>query len=274
MTSSQEAQSVVAVYATHAAAEDAIKAVQQAGIDMKRLSIVGKGFHTEEHALGFYSAGDRMKFWGGRGLFWGSLWGILFGNALFFVPAIGPLLVMGPLVGWMAGVLEGAAVGGAAGILAAGLASIGIPKDSVVRYELQVKAGQFLVLANGDAALVAQVRSILLATGAGQVTSHPGAAADRALPPSSAAAGTAGDQRAAQVTREAILMLLSDEEVARVSDAESMKSLPLGEEYLDLEHLDLGVRRGLLAKVAMHDLLPRRAVHEQTWSRILKRLEA
>jgi len=274
MTTKMHESSVVAVYDAHSGAESAIKALQQAGFDMKQLSIVGKDFQTEEHAIGFYSAGDRMKVWGGQGAFWGSLWGMLFGSAFFILPVIGPIVVMGPLVGLIVGTLEGAAVGGAAGILAAGLASIGIPKDSVVRYELQVKAGQFLVLANGDAALVAQVRSILLATGAGQVTSHPGAAADRALPPSAAEAGTAGDQRAAQVTREAILMLLSDEEVARVSDAESMKSLPLGEEYLDLEHLDLGVRRGLLAKVAMHDLLPRRAVHEQTWSRILKRLEA
>ena len=79
------------------------------------MSAAAKGLHTEEHALGFYTSGDRMKFWAGQGAFFGSLWGMLLGNALFFHPAIGPVIVMGPLVAWIAGALEGAAVGGAAG---------------------------------------------------------------------------------------------------------------------------------------------------------------
>ncbi|MFM2418664.1 MAG: hypothetical protein RL385_3387, partial [Pseudomonadota bacterium] len=94
---------VVAIYDTHTGAEAAIRALQQSGVDMKQLSIVGKDFQTEEHALGYYTAGDRMKFWGGRGAFWGSLWGMLFGGAFFLIPAVGPLVVMGPLVGWLVG---------------------------------------------------------------------------------------------------------------------------------------------------------------------------
>ena len=68
---------------------------------MKHLSIVGKDFHTEEHALGFYTAGDRIKFWGGRGAFWGTLWGMLFGSAFFVIPVHGPIVVMGPLVSFL-----------------------------------------------------------------------------------------------------------------------------------------------------------------------------
>jgi hypothetical protein len=261
MTPGQEEESVVAVYGTHAAAESAVKAVQQAGIDMRKLSIVGKGFHTEEHALGFYSAGDRMRFWGGRGAFFGSLWGMLFGNALFLIPGLGPLVVMGPLVGWIAGVLEGAAVGGAAGVLAAGLASIGIPADSVVKYDLEVKAGRFLVLAHGSTDLVDRAREVLLTTGASQVTAH--------------AHPAAGDERRAEhITREAILGLLSDEEVARVSNAEASAQLSEGEEYLDLEQLDQGVRRNLRAPKLMGRVLPRRAVQERTWNEIVARLPA
>ena len=30
-------------------------------IDIKKLSIVGKEYHTEEHVVGYYNAGDRMK---------------------------------------------------------------------------------------------------------------------------------------------------------------------------------------------------------------------
>jgi len=31
---------------------------------MHKLSIVGKGYHTDEHAVGYYNTGDRMKYWG------------------------------------------------------------------------------------------------------------------------------------------------------------------------------------------------------------------
>src|ERR1039457_6037090 len=81
MTPSTQEHSVVAIYESYIGAEAALKDLQKAGLDMKRLSIIGKDFHTEEHALGFYTSGDRMKFWGVRGAFWGSLWGILFGGA-------------------------------------------------------------------------------------------------------------------------------------------------------------------------------------------------
>lgn len=60
-------QTVVAIYDSHADAESAVKALEKAGLDMKRLSIAGRGFHTEEHALGFYTSGDRIKHWGAAG---------------------------------------------------------------------------------------------------------------------------------------------------------------------------------------------------------------
>ena len=172
MTHDPQEHSAVAIYETHADAEAAVRALQQAGLDMKRLSIVGKDFHTEEQALGFYTSGDRMKFWGARGAFWGSLWGMLFGSAIFFIPAIGPIVAMGPLVGWIVGALEGAALGGAAGVLAAALTSIGIPDESVVKYELEVKAGKFLVLARGSADMIEHARVVLGTTGASQLTAH------------------------------------------------------------------------------------------------------
>jgi uncharacterized membrane protein len=172
MTDSAQEHSVVAIYHSHTLAEGAVKALQKAGLDMKRLSIVGKDFHTEEHALGFYTSGDRIKFWGGRGALWGSLWGMLFGGAFFFIPAIGPLVVMGPLVGWIVGALEGAAVGGAVGVFAAALTSIGIPKDSVVKYELEVKAGKFLVLVRGTAEIIEHAHVVLGETGASELTAH------------------------------------------------------------------------------------------------------
>jgi uncharacterized membrane protein len=174
MTSTTQEHSVVAIYETHTGAEAALKELQKAGLDMKRLSIIGQDFHTEEHATGFYTSGDRMKFWGVRGAFWGSLWGVLFGGAFFFIPVLGPLVVMGPLVGWLVGALEGAALGGAAGVLAAALGSIGIPNDSIVKYELDVKAGKFLVLARGTPEMISHAHVVLGTTGASLLAKHTG----------------------------------------------------------------------------------------------------
>jgi uracil DNA glycosylase len=58
----QKMNTVVAVYGTHPQAEEALRAFQNTGFDMKKLSIVGKDYHTEEHVIGFYNAGDRMRF--------------------------------------------------------------------------------------------------------------------------------------------------------------------------------------------------------------------
>src|SRR6202451_4584374 len=121
--------SVVAVFDEHAEAEEAVRELQKDGFDMKQLSIVGKDYHTEEHVVGYYTACDRMTYWGTLGAFWGGIWGLLFGSAFFWVPGIGPLLVAGPLVAWIVGALEGAAVVGGLSALGAALASIGIPKN-------------------------------------------------------------------------------------------------------------------------------------------------
>jgi hypothetical protein len=151
----------IAVFAGHEKAESAIRSLQNAGIDMKKLSIVGKDFHTEEHALGFYNLGDRMKFWGKLGAFWGSVTAMLFGSALLFIPVVGHLIVLGPLASTFVELLEGAALGGSAGLFGGALFSIGIPKDSVVKYEREVKAGRFLVVAQGSAAEVETARGLL-----------------------------------------------------------------------------------------------------------------
>ena len=113
-----KANAVVAVFDTHQRAEDAIKNLQRSGFDMKNLSIVAKGYSTEEQPVGFYTTGDRVTFWGGTGALWGSLWGLLFGAALFWVPGIGPLVVGGQLVAILVGALEGAVVVGGLSALA------------------------------------------------------------------------------------------------------------------------------------------------------------
>ena len=156
--------SVVAIYETHVQAEEAVKELQEAGVDMKSLSIAAKDTHADEHVVGYYNAGDRMKYWGKIGAFWGGLWGLLFGSAMFAIPGLGPILVAGPLVLWIVAGLEGAAVVGGVSAIGAGLASIGIPKDSVIQYDVALRANQFLLIVHGTREAVAKAEGILSGT--------------------------------------------------------------------------------------------------------------
>lgn len=131
---------------------------------MKSLSIAAKDTYTEEQVVGYYNAGDRMKYWGKVGAFWGGLWGLLFGSAMFAVPGLGPILVAGPLVAWIVAGLEGAAVVGGVSAIGAALASIGIPKDSVIQYDVALKANRFLLIVHGTREAVAKAEGIISGT--------------------------------------------------------------------------------------------------------------
>jgi len=139
----------VAVFLSHVAAEAAVKAFDKAGFDMRNLSIVAQDYHSEQHVVGYYNTGDRMKSWGKLGAFCGGIWGLLLGAAFFFIPGVGPVIIAGPLVASLVGALEGAAVVGGLTALGAALYGIGIPRNSILRYETELKAGKFLLLIQG-----------------------------------------------------------------------------------------------------------------------------
>jgi uncharacterized membrane protein len=166
--------SVVAIYDTHEQAEQAVKELQEAGVDMKSLSIAAKDMHTDEQVVGYYNAGDRMKHWGKVGAFWGGFWGLLFGSALFAIPGIGPILVAGPLVAWIVAGLEGAVVVGGVSALGAGLVSIGIPKDSVIKYETALKTDKYLLIVHGTREAIERARDIIEGTNHSSDTVHDG----------------------------------------------------------------------------------------------------
>ena len=151
----------VAVFDTHDQAERAVRAVNNAGIELPKISIVGRDFESEEHALGFYSLGDRVRSFGGFGAFWGTLAGLLFGAFVMFIPVFGHLIILGPLASTIVSGIEGAAIGGAAGALVGALMSIGVPKDSAIRYEKAIRANKFLVTVQGSRADMELCKDVL-----------------------------------------------------------------------------------------------------------------
>jgi len=151
----------IAVFPDHDSADTAIKKLAAAGFAMENLSVVGKGYHSEEKVVGFYNVGDRIKFWGTRGAFWGGFWGLFFGGLFITSPVTGPVVVLGFIGAMVISALENAVVVGGLAALGAVLYGIGVPKDSVLQYETDIKADGFLVMARGSNEEVARAKTIL-----------------------------------------------------------------------------------------------------------------
>ena len=162
----------VALYDQHSQAENAVKTLQRAGFDMKKISIIGKNYETEEHVMGFLNAGDRARIFGKYGAFWGGLIGMLFGSALLFVPVLGHIVILGPLAAMLFSGLQGAVVVGGVSALAGALTAIGIPKDSVLRYETALKANKFVLMVHGDSQDIARARDMLKSSGMSSFEQH------------------------------------------------------------------------------------------------------
>lgn len=168
--------SIVAIYNSHSEAEQAVAKLSAASFDIKKVSIIGKDYHSEEKVVGYYTTGDRMKSWGGIGAFWGGIWGLLFGAGFFLIPGIGPVLVAGPFLAALVGALESALVVGGLSAVAAGLVSLGIPKESALKYEADVKADKFMLVVHGTPDELQRARAILAETSPASIADHAAAA--------------------------------------------------------------------------------------------------
>lgn len=176
---------VVAVFATHQAADAALKKLATGGFAPEQLSLIGKGYHTEETVTGFYNFADRVKFWGSRGAFWGGMWGFFVGGLFLAIPIVGHVVVLGYIAAAAISTIEGAVVFGGLGAVGGAIASIGVPEDSVLQYETAIKADEFLVMAHGSGMQTARAHDILAATHPKQLDTHL-LAAGAALQPAAA----------------------------------------------------------------------------------------
>lgn len=153
----------VYVFDSHHDAEEAIRSLSKAGFDVKQLSLIGKGYHTEEHPIGFYSTGDRIKTWGATGAFWGGIWGMLAAPAVFLLPGVGVLAMAGPVVSVLVGALEGAIFAGGISVIAAALKGVGVEDDQVLKYETALKADKYVLMIHGTPQEISKAQTVLQA---------------------------------------------------------------------------------------------------------------
>lgn len=150
------------IFKTHKKAEEAVRLLMSSGLDPNELSLIGKGYHSEQHPVGFYTAGDRIKSWGGAGAFWGGFWSLLVAPAVFFLPGLGLVAMAGPFVSLLVGVLEGAVLVGGVSAIGAALIELGVPKDQVVKYENALTVDSYVLMIHGTAAEAHKARMLLL----------------------------------------------------------------------------------------------------------------
>ena len=157
-----EHEAPVFIFKTHAAAEDAVRLLMTSGFAASQLSLIGKGYHSEQHPVGFYTAGDRIKSWGRTGAFWGGFWGLLFAPAVFFLPGLGLVAMAGPFVSLLVGGLESAVLVGGVSAIGAALTQFGVPSNQVVKYENALTVDSYVLLIHGDAHEAHKARMLLL----------------------------------------------------------------------------------------------------------------
>ena len=172
---SQES-SVVAIYGHIDQAEEAVQTLGKAGFPIQHVSIIAKDLGTEKKIHGFITPCDVARSSARTGAWVGGIFGMLLGAAVVWIPGLGPLVVAGSLTSALLGGLEGAVAGAAMTGVFGWLASLGISKQHILKYEESVRAGKYLVIAHGTPQEVEKARGILAATGPAQLDLHAQAA--------------------------------------------------------------------------------------------------
>jgi hypothetical protein len=168
----EDQRSVVAIFVEHSTAEKAVRELKKWDPDIRRVSIVGRDYQNQDSVVGFYTTGERVRYWGKMRAFWDGFWSLLGGAGLFIVPGMGLVVVAGPVGVWIIDALEGAISVGGVTALGAGLVSLGVPKDNVLKYESSIKAGKFLLISQGTVEEVNRTRDILQTAEAEEVEIH------------------------------------------------------------------------------------------------------
>ena len=162
----------ISIFKTRQEAEQAIKELDHAGFDMEKISIVGKDYEREEKVTGYYNTVERVKFWSKRGALWGGLWGLLFSPAFVCVPVAGSLTAGGLLLSTLVSGVSTAAFTGGLTALGAALYGIGIPKNSIIKYETAINLEKYLLIVHGTREEVERASDILSTVKGAEVEIH------------------------------------------------------------------------------------------------------
>jgi len=169
----QPTDGVIAVYSSMDEVDAALRRLADDGIPTENMSVITQNLESTSTVHGFVSTGDIAGSGAGWGAWVGGLFGLISGVALLIVPGVGPVLVAGSAATWILAALEGAG-GGAAlgGLLGAGI-GIFVKEKHIPKYERELKAGKYLLIAaHHDSAMVDRAQKLLGDTEASDIQRH------------------------------------------------------------------------------------------------------
>ena len=168
-----ELNSIVVAYEVCVEGIQGVKHLQKAGFNMMNLSVAAREYPgPPEHIIGYCTIGGQIKCWGKVGGLLGKCGDFWTAVAFFNLPGIGPVLIAGPLTAGVVACLETGGGAGGLGIFGAGLRRLGIPRESVLRYESELSSDILLLIAHGPAEELLRARDVLHPTGPLELNIH------------------------------------------------------------------------------------------------------
>ncbi|MDB5350838.1 MAG: hypothetical protein JWN86_2085 [Planctomycetota bacterium] len=159
-------KTVVGMFETRSAAEDAIQRLQAAGFNRDAIGVAMRDTEVAGELASNTGSNDLsaegMAAGGISGAVVGGLVGLALVGSTVLLPGIGTVLIGGPI----AAALTGAGIGAASGGLIGGLVGAGIPEDEAAGYQSRIEQGHILVSVQAPDDQVARARQILVEEGA------------------------------------------------------------------------------------------------------------
>ncbi len=159
-----EAECVVGVFSSPAAARAAVLELESHGWPHDHVSVIAPGDEGDLGTLAPTQHNDHTEKSAVIGGAAGATLGLLAGSSLFLIPGLGPVLFAGAVASGITGGLVGGLVGAMSGW--------GIRDDQVRTYEAALKKGKAIVVLTGDPPALADGRAQLLASSAEKVEMH------------------------------------------------------------------------------------------------------
>lgn len=182
--------SVLGIYSSRSALENAIDAFREAGWAATDISVLlpenlgPRELATQKET----KAPEGATAGAGTGAVIGGALGWLAGIGALAIPGLGPFIAAGPIMAALAGVGVGGAVGGVTGALI----GLGIPEYEAKRYEGRLQKGGILLSVHSETSEeVSEAKDIMKRTGAEDISSTGESSADvKATDVASKRAGT------------------------------------------------------------------------------------
>ncbi len=172
-------KTILGVFDDRQNAEDAILDLENAGYDVRDISIVMKDYHDTkdmERPTGSNVATGAVS-GATTGAALGGIAGLLIGVGAIAIPGIGGLLIGGPLAamlglaGAAATTVSGAATGALAGGIVGALTNLGVPEEEAQEYANRIREGAVLLAVPAVGQEIGEVSDILKEQGATNIRS-------------------------------------------------------------------------------------------------------